>query len=359
MSLAGCQGFLSSDGTDGDDADRRQQSTGTDIPIETPTQTPTETVDPYEQVYTPDELDEVLEQLDEGSVSLNLVAADEEAEYAESTVYDKFNGDITVEVDMDQAIQQRRYGNETSQLDIVQDFAEVVANQDDERVQEINEQYLEVDGEDILGTGSQGVDWDIYTDESRNFRERMLESGLLDLWYKREYAEYGIADSTQNHIKAQALQQAEREAGFDTYVWRYESAGHGLMGAVENPTRNQEETDQQQTYVMETVPNYDEQIVTWENSKYSEGNGPAPHPIDPNSSLGYEASPLEALGKGNSESNINVNLDEELVEDFNENYRNPGSAPFMNYSDQMISAAYISEESGLSVDLGESLTERY
>lgn len=183
----------------------------------------------------------------------------------------------------------------------------------------------------------------------------MSESGIYDLWTKHELINLpGGSGSELNQFMAAALQGTELNAGYDTFIWDYTTPGHGLAGAIENPTRNPEEKEDQETYILETDDRAtaEERIQTWEDSPYRTGDGISPHPSHQNNS---DANMYSETAFYNPErgSLIRIENDQELGERFDQLYREPGSTPAYDLLDPLMAAEYINDKNQASVTLSE------
>ena len=263
---------------------------------------------------------------------MSFTPADPDAGYAGSIIFSEYSssgdGVLNVELDLGQVIEQRHHDNASANSPIVEEFVENVD------APEWRQNLLEED------PSISEIDWETYTDESLSYGERMIESNMWALWYVFENQRFGGISSTHNQYKAQALQGAERVAGFDTFVWDYGIPGHGLVSAIENPTRSDDGTAQQETYIVETSFAEGQQVVPWDNSQYSEsGLHPAREGVD-----GHSDAFLGRTGHGKDEWQLEVEYSFQLGDEFIEFFRNPVSSPAYDYLDPVATAAYLAEE---------------
>lgn len=269
------------------------------------------------QTHAATQVETVVQQLDLDSVTLNFNPADSDAGYADSVVFSEFSasgdGVLDVELDLGQAIQQRHHGNLAAQNQHVQEYVDNIEDP------EWRQQILEED------PTIEDIDWEIYTNDSLSYGERMRQSMMWGLWYVFEESRFGGVSSTHNQYKAQALQGAERVACFDTFVWDYGIPGHGLVSAIENQTRSDDGTAQQETYIVETSFAEGQQVVTWDNSQYSEsGLHPAREDVGDREEGFYG---LTGIGKDEADLYEPVDVPMSGAEAFIEFFRNPESSP--------------------------------
>jgi hypothetical protein len=180
----------------------------------------------------------------------------------------------------------------------------------------------------------------------------MKKSNMWEFWYEFEKVKLGSVGSEHNQFKAQALQGAEQKAGFDTFVWDYGIPGHGLIGAIEKPTRNPEETDQQETYVIETDfgDSESQQIATWIKSQYQDEEL---HPVRDEIDRG-ERYFLSRTARGATEDDLRkyTNLPPHLnAEEFTQFFKIPESSPAYDHLDPVTATAYLAEENMVNGEL--------
>lgn len=169
---------------------------------------------------------------------------------------------------------------------------------------------------------------------------------MIPAWNEFEIQRFGGVSSTHNQHKAQALQGAERVAAFDTFVWDYGIPGHGLVSAIENPTRSDDGTAQQETYIVETSFAEGQQVETWDNSQYSEsGLHPARQGVDRRSEGFYSRT-----RDGKDEYQIDVEVSPQMTDGFIEFFSNPSTAPVYDHLDPVAAVAYIAEENKVEGD---------
>lgn len=337
-SLAGCTEILSRD----------QPSQPAETPTSTPTESPTQTDSPTPTeppAYSADNLEEASHLLEDGA-TLNLIPVDDQQ--PESVVFDQYNGELDVELNLNEAINQHHEYDSSRASPVVQEFVE---NVDDP---EWRQQILEEHGSEEVP-----IHWDVYTDESRNFGERMRDSNIWGLWYAFEVVRMGGVSSTNHELKAAAFQGTEQKAGFDTLTWGYEIPGHGLISAIENPARIEDDAEAQETYIIETDFGDGQQVVAWDNSNYSEDK--EKHPARRDVDWGGNDGEQERRGfyKGTSIrlADDYFEVGEELTDRFIEFYRNPESEPAYQHLDPATTAAYIARENGGEVSLTEDSIE--
>ena len=347
--IAGC--------ADGESNQSAGQPRETEEETETPTETPEETPEPTPEPSQPYSANNIQE-----AGTLNLIPEDENADYADSIIFNQYNGEIDVELNLDQALNQRHYNNPVMTEPVVEGFYKN-AHKENWR-QRIHEQYIEAaNGENILGLQEE-IDWNLYQNGD-NIDERIEESGIQDLWYKYAIANPDIngISSVHNGIKAAAYQGLDMEHGFQNFYWDHDSAApngdHGLIAATEQPTRNPGQTNQQQNYTIETDQGREQEIATVAESNYLNGDNtgagadiehPAEHDYN-NTTKELAMYARTGVEKWESEVWDNVgDIPESLYHTFTDEwFHNPESEPAFNYFDRMNAAAYIAEENGGTV----------
>jgi hypothetical protein len=224
-------------------------------------------------------------------------------------------------------------------------------------VAQLNTEFAERDGHEHLPELRKTVDFQLYTDPELNFEQRMAESGIYDLWTKHELINLpGGAGSELNQFMAAALQGTEYHAGFDTVIWDYGTPGHGLVGAIESPTRDPAKINQQETYVLETDDRAtaERRIQTWEDSPYRTGDGIAPHPANPDiDDAGNMYIEVSGYNSEEEEFNLVVRDNDELVGRFEQLYRQPDTEPAYDLLDPIATAEYVDDHIGGRVHLSE------
>jgi hypothetical protein len=329
-SIAGCQG---------DGSNQRD--------VQTTTRTTSTT--PKEKIVAATELDDVPGMLEEDGTTLDFRPANNQQ--PDSILYDEFNGELPVALNLNQAREQRYVDNEAGNHPVVQQFVSIVGKQDTETAQKYHEKYMQAaGGENLLGFQTE-VDWEMYMDETLDLQQRLEESGINDLWYKIELEEMEGISSTHNELKAQALHNAEQINGFNTFIWDYGIPSHGMVSAIQKPTNQTEKTSQQETYVIQTDPGREHQITTWNQSPYSKGQGAEPHPAHPEFT-GDKDWVTGVYGKTALPKNPTNELDHDdyeeipqsIVQEFNEFFRKPRIMPAREILDPLVAAAYIDEE---------------
>lgn len=328
-----------------------------DTDASTETETYTKTPNLLEQTHSAGDLDGVVQELEQDSATLNLQPADTNAEYANSVIFEQYNGELNVELDLGQALNQRRFEHPLTQEPIIREFYEN-AHREEWR-QTIHDQYIEAgDGENILQLKEE-IAWNLYQNGA-NLDERIEESGVQELWFKYAIANPDIdgISSVHNGIKAAAYQKLDREHGFNTFYWSHDSLGengdHGLIAATENPTRNQEETSEQENYTIETNPGVEQQIAEVAESNYFNGdnagaNGYVEHPAEQDyNNVGKESAMYGFTGMIKSGSpdlwDRAANFPDSLAHHFTDEwFHNPSSEPAFNHFDRMNTAAYLAE----------------
>jgi hypothetical protein len=327
--LAGC-----TTGTE-DDTTPRSTSTAPNTIVETSSET-----EPLEQTHAVEDLDTVVQELEQDAVSLNFHPADPDAEYADSVLFTEYSGELDVKIDLEQAEKQRHHNQISTTAPQVQEFKNNIL--DEEWRQQLAQEADVKNPQDLL-------DWDTYTDESLSYRERMTESGMVNFWYAFESEKFDGISSTNNQYKAAALQETETQLGFDTFIWDYGIPGHGLVSAIENPTRNEENTESQETYIIETDFTDRQQITKWENSQYQNTElHPAREGVERRKKGFYLRT---AVGKDEYEYEETYNMQMKSIEQFIEFFRNPESSPAYDHLDPMTATAYTIEENIINGEL--------
>ncbi|WP_135829850.1 hypothetical protein [Halorussus halobius] len=376
VGLAGCSG------TDQDQQDRSNGSTGiTTISEEQTTiatgetttgETTTKGRNPLEQTHQAEDLESVAEELERDSVTLNVLPANENAEYTNSIIFDKYNGELNVELDLNQALNQRHFQHPVTGKGFVYEFF-ANAHKPEWR-QSVHQQYIEAAGgenqlklkEEINWAGNGDKDKSTSFKHGENLDKRIEESGIQDLWYKHAIADTRIdgISSVHNGIKAAAYQSLDQRHGFNTFYWDHDSKGengdHGLIAATEQPTRKPEETGNQENYTIETNYQVEQQIATVAESNFFQGdnagvNGYVEHPAEhdynnTSEEIGMYAG--TALQKSDSQDlwdkakNVSGGFAHHFTDEW---FRNPESEPAFNYFDRMNAVAYIAEENNVTV----------
>jgi hypothetical protein len=360
--LAGCSGNDDTERTT-EQSSPRTTTRGNQNGSETTTPTHTETTAPthtettaqdeqlLEQTYVAEDLDDVVGRLEYGNATLNFQPVDENADYASSILFDedRFNGELQVTIDLNQAEQQRHHNQRARQHPAVQEFIQNIQDTD-WRIQLLDEAGVE--------NPEDRIDWETYTDSSLSYRERMRESNMIPLWYTFESERLGGISSTNNHYKATALQELETQLGFDTFIWDYGIPGHGLVSAIENPTRSEEDTDRQETYIVETGNGYRQQVVPWSESQYQNTElHPAREGVDrATTKEGFYG--RTAIGADEAELYESVNVPMSGAEQFIEFFRNPEISPAYDHLDPLTAGAYIAEENIVNGDVDGTVTLR-
>ncbi|WP_440990642.1 hypothetical protein [Haloarchaeobius baliensis] len=364
--LAGCSGT--------DDSQRPTEQTSLrtttrdrQTTLETATPTDVETTSQEEQLlaetHAADELDGVVGRLEYGSTTLDLQPADANADYAASTVFDTYNGELTVALNLNQAFRHRHTSlpdawgvEEGTEGYQVRQFIENISQRNMAWISLVNNDFAEADGNEHLPELRDEIDLDTYTNEELDFETRMAESGIYDLWTKHEIINLpGGGGSELDQFMAAALQGTELNAGFNTFIWDYNIPGHGLAGAIENPTRNPDETNRQETYVLETDDRAtaEQRIQTWEDSPYRTGDGIAPHDAH-ESNTGANMYSETAFYNFERGELVSIQNGQEIGERFDQFYREPESTPAYHLLDPLMAAEYINDMNEASVSLAES-----
>jgi hypothetical protein len=316
-------------------------------PPSTPPPTPppsTATPTPLEQRHQAHNVETVVQQLSGDSYTLDIVPPEDagDADYTDSNIYD-YDGELTVEVDLEQAREQRHHGQLANDNEYVQEWVDNIMDEE-WRTNLIEEAGFEQDQ----------IDWGTYTDGSLNYRERMLESNLWALWYHFEDENMGGISSDNNEDKAAALQETESEVGFDTFIWDDGIPGHGLIHGIGHPAATQDGTTDQETYVIETDYNDSEQqqVARWSNSQYqTTGQHPAQDDIEEGEEDFYVRT---AQGKNEAAFNGAYEISEDMIDGFIQMFNNPESTPAEHYLDPIAAVMYLIEESILDdVSTGE------
>ena len=296
-----------------------------------PTATPP---DPIEQRHQPQDVEAVVQQLSGDSYTLDIVPPEYtgDADYTDSNIYD-YNGELTVEIDLEQAREQRHHGQLANDNEYVQEWVDNITDEE-WRTNLIEESDYTQDQ----------IDWETYTDEDMDYPERMRESNLWVLWYYFENENMGGISSDNNEDKAAALQETERQAGFDTFIWDDGIPGHGLVHGIGHPAATQDNTSDQETYVIET-DNGDaeqQQVARWSNSQYqTSGQHPAQDDIEEGERSFYVRT---AQGKNEGVPNGSYEISEDMIDGFIDFFTNPETAPAEDYLDPMAATMYILEE---------------
>jgi hypothetical protein len=194
----------------------------------------TKTEQRQKNTHQPKELEDVVRQLEQDSVTLNFVVpeGEKDADYADAPIYSEFNGELDVELNLAQAREQRHHGQLANKNEYVQEWIDRISTEEGRRslMEELDVQEDQ-------------VDWDAYTNEDMDYPERMRESNLWALWYEFEDQVIGGVSSDNNELKAAALQKTEERAGFDTFIWDDGIPGHGLVHGIGYPTQKQKEAE--------------------------------------------------------------------------------------------------------------------
>lgn len=346
---SGCSGLLSEQ----TDANPSEPEPTTTTHTEQPSPTETETAEPG-QPYDAENIQE--------AGTLNLIPENPDADYAQSIIFNQYNGEIDIQLNLDQALNQRHYNNPVMSEPVVEGFYKN-AHKESWR-QQIHQQYIEAaNGENILGLQEE-IDWNLYQNGD-NIDERIEESGIQDLWYKYEIANPDIngISSVHNGIKAAAYQGLDQEHGFQNFYWDHSSqapnGGHGLIAATEQPTRNPSQTSQQQNYTIETDQGREQEIATVAESNYLNGDNtgagadvehPAEHDYNDRSKERFMYTQT-AMEKWEADLDEHIgDIPESLYHTFTDEwFRNPESEPAFDYFDRMNAVAYIAEENGGTV----------
>ncbi|MFB6216183.1 MAG: hypothetical protein ABEJ72_04335, partial [Candidatus Aenigmatarchaeota archaeon] len=341
----------------------------TATPTETATETPTETPtpDPYSKDYGLEEIGEALDRVDDAEVTLNIIPT-EETEATESVVYD-WNGELTVKMDVEEAIHERHHEHRQMEVKPMKTFIENV--HDPEWRQKIHDQYIEqAGGENVLGLKEE-MDWELYINGD-NPHERFQESGLLDQWYKLSIASPRIngISSVHNGLIAATLQGTDNKHqdkhGKQTYIWDHEVSGkaiHGVYALIEEPARTEDEMDQQQNYIGETHYARQQLIASVADSNYlkpDDSGGVAErysHPAEQDfdgEELGMYLRLCISAGDADIVEAIKEGTSDELVDEFVNEYfpdDDASYAPAHDYIDRVVTAARIAEvNDGIEVD---------
>jgi hypothetical protein len=307
-----------------------QPSADESPPNDDPAETKTE--QRQKNTHQPHELEDVVRQLEQDSVTLNFVVpeGEENAEYSNAPIYSEFNGELDVELNLAQAREQRHHGQLANKNEYVQEWINNITDE------EWRNELLELDD-------TVEFDWDTYTDEDLSYEERMKQSNMWALWYVFESDRMGVS-SDNNELKAAALQETERQAGFDTFIWDDGIPGHGLVHGIGYPTQKQKEAENQETYVIETDygDSEQQQVAKWANSQYQTSQQhPAREEIEEGEEWFYVRT---AKGKGNSVFNGAYEVSDDLVDQFADLFNGPGTAPAQPYLDRMAATMFILEE---------------
>ncbi|MEZ3115326.1 hypothetical protein RYH80_05250 [Halobaculum sp. MBLA0147] len=381
--LAGCFGVSESSDEDGGGSSATPTDTPTDSPSPTETDSPTETATPEPA---------------EGYVDLK--PADADASYADRSVFDEFDGDVAIELDLHEATLDRHFAKieRVRQPEPIKEFA---LNYDDpEWRQQIVE---EAENKNYYSNLEDPVDQE-HLKTTDDIQERLL-NGVIDvpntdsieqpsLWSMFAVTNLGGYSSTNNEMKAAALQAAEvrrindkhdadpeteNEEFGDTYqsplyptretvddidniiyalaVDQDDGGGHGVYQVFNRVTDESDETAQQRVLLGETDPYWDQQLTEWENSDYPDDNtelGSAfDHPAEyDHKDKNWKAANglLGSIASNRSEILENIEFSELVLEETRDFYENPESARGQHIVDTMITAGRLAEE-GYSVEV--------
>lgn len=312
------------------------------------------------------EIESVFQQLDQESVTLNLQPADENADYAQSDIFNRYVGELDVQLDLLDARRSRHINNKAAEHGMVREFVGIIENRDEQALEQLHQEYLEAAGGENLNGYPETIDWEILVDESRSFAERWTESGARDILYKIEVLRMNGISSTNNQYTMQAIQNAERANGFPTFVWDIQADGHGLGAAITLPKETYEgNLSDQEAWVVQTDPD-EEQMQTWNESAYSNGGGDERHPADPSYEDSNESF-YEATGLGKDEVNLKERIsiaDRSIIEEFHEFYRSTEQEALYGHVDPITVAGYVIEsnldgrsDSNIEIELGQEQME--
>jgi len=319
-----------------------------DTPTETPENTP-------EESYSAEDIEKALQDYDQESLILDL-----NTEQGGTILDEEYNGNIQTNIDLEQAKKQRWMNSNMSDHESVRRFVDAVINYDKEEMENIHNEYVEKKGGNIYGLKE--VDLEMFQNSDNDLQTRIVDSGIMDLWYKISFIYHDGANSTLNHLQMPALHEAlnKVDEDFDLYIQDHGIPGHGLGMMIQKPAERGENTDKQETYVIETVDNEDQQLAKWENSKYSKKPSeehPAHQKVDRLEEHTYTRTSADKGEVDIFESIIDGY--ENLAEDFWRFFRETDS-PAMDHLYPMLSAAYIAEENeDIEVDLSEGQLEVY
>jgi hypothetical protein len=285
----------------------------------------------------------------------------EGSEIQDSILFDQYNGEIDVEIDLDQAYEERHHtvhiGGDKGEK--VEAFIENAA--DPKWRQQVHENYEEEIGGNPVEFRSE-VNWGMFTNQLNDLRTRLVDSGVYGLWVKYEIAELGGVTSSNNDLRAAGLQGIEDRYGSDSFFWDYlveaQVGHHGLVSAVENPTRSEEERTDQEVYVLETDPFNEQQVASVGESNYlgddksgvgEEFEHPAEEDTEENETTLYTRTALGHL----EQAYDHLNVSDSMVDSFVEFFKNPESEPAYDLIDPMTATAYIADHNDGQVSLEE------
>lgn len=274
------------------------------------------------------------------SGTINAVPADPDAEWKDAGVFQVLNGDIPYKLDLGEARGRhyddlQHWSNTTwdgEHEPPLQKFADNILTNPEWR-REILDQAAKEYGEDHLEDTFKPEEYK----KDAPFDQRLKDSNFQAFWYPFEDVKFGSVSSTHNEAKASAIQALEQNAEKDTIVWGHLSINegriHGLVTALENPTYNEDEFDQQNTYIVETDPREDYQVMNLVEDGYPKGSHPAEKQTDHD-----RKEPLWLRMIGNTDSkgfHAEPDASYASVEKFAEFLRNPSTDSGQKYMDLM------------------------
>lgn len=244
VGLSGCQG--------NDGSGQTETTPATDTPT---TRTPTTTQG--EPTYPVSEIPE--------AGSLNLVPKTPDAPGADAHIFEQYNGDIDVEIDLEAAYAARHFDtffmNQVAEegMDPI-GVKHLVDNiTDSDWREEVKQPYIDAIGPDEYTETE--LDWELFADTSKDFKTRVVESGLMKFWvvYEQNFVGDPGISSAHNDSKAAAFQALDRKVGGNAIIWPFTvewifGGHHGTVNVLDNPQGKGGDTSEQQVYIMETDP---------------------------------------------------------------------------------------------------------
>jgi hypothetical protein len=210
-----------------------------------------------------------------------------------------------------------------------------------------NNVYQRIEEESGVEIGDFFYEEDYTTQE--DLKTRITNSNYNGLWKNIEGLTRGQVSSGHAFIRTAALSAAEKySAGKNTITTDFNTLdlSHGLGLAITNPTYNENQTDQQRTWGIETDTGEDQPL--WGNTKiYPNDDGQIFTETMTGEdgevawiNLGIQPEPFESLPN----SSYNIDIEMHGVEPWEDFVRNPENQRGMKYLDSACIAAYINQE---------------
>lgn len=180
-----------------------------------------------------------------------------------------------------------------------------------------------------------------YTADGQPLDQRLKKSRFPRIWIEIQRISLGGVSSNWDYILSAELAAAEKySAGRNTITTHQKSldATHGLGFAITDPTYNEDEMENQETWGLETDPGEDTPIWDLDETESYPNDYQKIMIETPESTGGSWA----LLGFNRPPDNINIEMQE--GEQFEEYLRNPDEQLGMKYLDSACMAAYISSE---------------